>query len=134
MTENPVSPPSEPSKGALWTSRVLALLVVVVFGGSGAAKLSGNAELARKFTEELGFKDGAITGIGVLELLCVVAFALPKSRFLGAVLLTGYLGGAICTHLRVGQGVVPLLVLGTLVWGALFAVDDRVRRLFIGRQ
>jgi hypothetical protein len=67
--------------------------------------------------------------IGIVELLCVIVYAVPRTSILGAVLLTGYLGGAIATHVRVGDMFIPPLVLGVLVWGGLYFRSARIRSL-----
>ena len=81
----------------------------------------------------LGYPEGAVSGIGIILLLCVVAYAVPATSVLGAVLLTGYLGGAVATHLRVGS---PLLThtlfpvyVGALIWGGIYLRDGRLRAL-----
>ncbi len=74
-----------------------------------------------------GFSEGALTGIGILELVCVAVFAIPKTRVLGAGLLTGYLGGAVATEVRVAGPFIPALVLGALVWLGLYLRDPKVR-------
>ncbi len=82
----------------------------------------------------LGYPAGAVFAIGVIELVCLAAYAVPRTAVLGAVLLTGYLGGAVATHLRVGS---PLLThtlfplyLGVLVWGGLLLREERLSALF----
>ena len=84
-------------------------------------------------TIELGYPEGLVLVIGIIELVCVAAYALPWTAVLGAVLLTGYLGGAVATHVRCGS---PLLThvlfpiyLALLVWGALFLRDARLGTL-----
>ncbi len=90
--------------------------------------------MRRKFVEQwvgkLGYQEGALTGIGLLELACVVVYAIPCTAVLGAVLLTGYLGGAIATHVRIGDpGLAAPLVLGILAWSGLYLRDERIRVL-----
>jgi hypothetical protein len=67
--------------------------------------------------------------IGLLELLCAVLYLVPQTALLGAVLLTGYLGGAVATHLRIGEPFVLPLVLGVLIWAGLWLRDPRLRGL-----
>lgn len=84
-------------------------------------------------TTQLGYPASAILPLGLLQLFCLALFLLPRTSVIGAVLLTGYLGGAVATHVRIGN---PLLThvlfptyVGALVWGGLFLVDSRVRAL-----
>jgi hypothetical protein len=84
-------------------------------------------------TLELGYQDGVIVPLGVLLLACTILYIVPKTSVLGAVLLTGYLGGAVATHVRVGS---PLFThqlfpvyLGVLIWLGLWLRDSRVQNL-----
>jgi hypothetical protein len=84
-------------------------------------------------TVDLGYPESSIIGLGIVLLACVVLYVIPKTSLLGAILLTGYLGGAVATHVRVGS---PLFThtlfpvyLGVLVWGGLFLRDPRIRML-----
>jgi len=80
----------------------------------------------------LGYPTGLAVGIGALELACVAVYLVPRSSILGAVLLTGYLGGAIASHVRVGSELFPLvfpLIIGALLWGGLYLRDARLRAL-----
>ena len=67
--------------------------------------------------------------LGVLELACTILYAIPRTSVLGAILLTGYLGGATATHVRVGDSFIMTVVLGVVVWGGLFLRDARLRAL-----
>ena len=85
-------------------------------------------------TVQLGYPDAVVVTIGLVQIVCVLLYALPRSSAIGAVLLTGYLGGAIATHVRVGSPLFthvlfPVYV-AALVWGGLFLRDRRVRALF----
>jgi uncharacterized membrane protein (UPF0182 family) len=87
-------------------------------------------------TQQLGYPESVIRTLGVILLLCVIVYVIPRFSILGAVLLTGYLGGAIATHVRVGS---PLLThvlfpiyVAVVVWGGLLLRDVRLRRLLIG--
>jgi hypothetical protein len=82
---------------------------------------------------QLGYPESTVRVIGIILLICVIAYALPRTSLLGAILLTGYLGGAVATHFRVGS---PLLThtlfpiyVGALVWGGLLLREDRLRAL-----
>jgi hypothetical protein len=89
-------------------------------------------------TKQLGYPPDVAFGLGVTLLLCLIAYLVPETSVLGAVLLTGYLGGAVATHVRVGN---PLLThvlfptyLAALLWGSLLARDPRLRALLPWRR
>ena len=77
----------------------------------------------------LGFPATVISGIGLLEIACVLLYAIPRTAVLGAVLLTGYPGGAIAAHVRVGDAFISPLIGGGLVWLGIYLRDARVRAL-----
>src|SRR5204862_977661 len=87
-------------------------------------------------TAELGYPAsvGLARGLGILGLVCTALYAYPRTSVLGAILLTGYLGGAVATHLRVGSPVFSHMLfgvyLGLFVWGGLFLRDERLRAIF----
>src|ERR1700682_3186885 len=95
----------------LWTGRVLSALAVLLLLFSASMKLSHAPAMAQIWGAKLGSPEGSLTPIGLLELACAVVYLVPRTAALGAVLLTGYLGGAVATHVRVGDPfLVPLLV------------------------
>ncbi len=84
-------------------------------------------------TARLGYPVNVVLGIGIIELVCLAVYTLPRTSILGAILLTGYLGGAAATHVRVGDPVFthsffPVYI-GVLVWGGVFLRDERLRAL-----
>jgi hypothetical protein len=83
-------------------------------------------------TVQLGYPPGVVFGIGLVELICVLAYAIPRTAIVGAVLLTGYLGGADATHVRVGDPlathILTPLYVAALIWGALL-IRGRLRGL-----
>ncbi len=88
-------------------------------------------------TVQLGYPESVIFGLGIVLLACTVVYLVPGTSILGAILLTGYLGGAVATHVRVGDGLFPIffpVILGVLVWGGLFLRDDRLRALLPWRS
>lgn len=92
------------------------------------------ADAAVKGTLELGYPEGLLAGLGAILLLCTIVYLIPRTAIVGAVLLTGYLGGAIATQVRVGN---PLfthalfpIYLAIMIWGALYLRDQRVRALY----
>lgn len=123
-----MSSPS-PSKVQLWGGRAASALPVLGLVMSAAMKLSHNAQMATQFIGKFGYAESSIGPIGIVELACTMLYCVPKTSVLGAVLLTGYLGGAVATHVRVGDPFVLPLALGVLVWAGLFLRDERVRAL-----
>jgi hypothetical protein len=84
-------------------------------------------------TVRLGYPENVVLGIGIIELVCLVAYVIPRTSILGAILLTGYLGGAVATHVRIGSPLLshtffPIYV-GALVWIGLLLRDDRLHTL-----
>lgn len=124
--------PGAPRRGALWTGRALTGFATLFLLFDAAVKLMMVPE-AIAATEELGWPASMVRGLGVLELICLAIYLLPRTAVLGAVLWTGYLGGAIATHLRVGNPwashtLFPVYV-AVLIWGGLWLRDRRVRAL-----
>jgi hypothetical protein len=122
-------PVSTTRRRAGWTISALAILFLLFDGGIKALQLAPAVES----TAQLGYPAGLTLGIGLLELACLVVYTLPRTAPLGAILLTGYLGGAIATHVRVGSplgSVVFPIVLAALLWGGLALRDARLRVLF----
>jgi hypothetical protein len=85
-----------------------------------------------KATVELGYPENTILPIGVVLVICTFLYLIPKTSVLGAILLTGYLGGAVATHVRMGEGPFPItfpIIFGVLLWGGLYLRDLRIRSL-----
>jgi hypothetical protein len=120
--------PEPPSKKMIWAGRILSALPVVTLCFSAAMKFLKPAPVLQGFTH-LGIPESLAVGLGILELTCAVVYVIPVTAVLGAILLTGYLGGAVLTHLRVGEPVYMPVLLGVLVWGGLFLRDRRVQAL-----
>ncbi len=116
------------SKTMLWTGYVLSALPVLMLLFSGAMKVVNVASVVEGFAH-FGYPDNVAFGIGVVELISTVLYVIPQTSVLGAILLTGYLGGATATHLRVGEPFIFPILLGMLVWGGLFLRDTRLRAL-----
>lgn len=117
-------------KWVLWTGWALSALPVLAMVASASMKLMHAPQFVEQWVGKLGYQEGALTGIGLLEIACAVVYAIPRTAVLGAVLLTGYLGGAIATHVRIADpGLVAPLVLGVFAWGGLYLRDERIRAL-----
>src|SRR5262249_52760673 len=111
----------------------LSALPVLLLLVSGVMKLVKPAFVAEGFVH-LGYPEGLALGIGLLELVCTILYVIPRTSVLGAVLLTGYLGGATATHVRVGEPFYLQVLLGVLVWGGLYLRDERIRALLPRRS
>ena len=120
------------SKKMLWAGRIISSLVVLFLLFDSAIKLM-KLPPAVEGTILLGYPENLVFGIGIVELVCILVYVIPRTSVLGAILLTGYLGSAIATNLRVGNPLFthvlfPIYV-GVLVWGGLFLREERLRAL-----
>jgi len=121
--------PAPVSKTALWAGRILSALIVLALVMSGSGKLAGGPELEKGF-QDLGWDPNYALGLGILEIACAVIYAIPRTAVLGAILVTGYFGGAIATHVRLGQPLfIAALSLGVITWLGLYLRDYRLRAL-----
>jgi hypothetical protein len=124
-----VTQTSTVSKTGLWVGRVLSALLMLFFLFDGIIKVIKLAP-AVEGTAKLGYPVSLVVPIGIVMLTCVALYMIPRTSILGAILLTGYVGGATATQVRVESiwFLFPV-VLGVMVWGSLFFRDDRVRAL-----
>jgi hypothetical protein len=106
----------------------MSALPVLMLLFSGILKLVKPASVAEGFTH-LGYDDNLALGLGLVELLSTLLYVIPRTTVLGAILLTGYLGGATATHLRIGEPFHMAVLLGVLLWGGLYLRDERLRQL-----
>jgi hypothetical protein len=116
------------SKKALWTGYVMSILPVLLLLLSVVMKFAKPPAVLEGFTH-LGWPEGSIVRLGILELACTAAYLIPVTSILGAILLTGYLGGATAVSFRVGDSFIPTVILGVLLWGGLFLREPRLRAL-----
>jgi hypothetical protein len=124
------------SKKMLWAGRILSAIPVLFLLFDGVAKLIQPGPVVEA-TVRLGYPESVIPGLGVLLLLSTVVYVVPRTSVLGAILLTGYLGGATATHVRIGDQLFPILfpsIVGALIWGGLFLCDERLRTLIPLRE
>jgi hypothetical protein len=121
------------SKKMLWAGWIVSTLPLLLFTFSSVAKFANPPGMAEQF-DKLGLDPKLTLGLGILELTCTLIYAIPRTAVLGAILLTGYLGGAILTHLRVGDQFVTHIILGVLVWLGIYFRDARLRALIPFRQ
>ncbi len=120
-----------------WVGRVLSGLAVLFLLFDAIGKLT-RAQPAVEGTVQLGYPESTVAGIGLILLACVVLHLIPRTAVLGAILLTGYLGGAVATHVRLlnplfSHTLFPVYV-GVLVWLGLALRDGAVRRLLLGAR
>jgi DoxX-like family len=111
-----------------WTGRIISALLVLLLLFSGSMKVFFQSQVAVEFTR-LGYPESVILGIGIVEIACVIIYAIPRTTLLGAILVTGYLGGATATHVRIGDPFIMPILIGVLVWVGLFLREDRLRAL-----
>lgn len=116
------------SKSVLWTGRVLSVLPCLMLAFSGVMKFNRSPSLEEGFAH-LQLNIDLAVSLGVLELACMVIYLIPRTAVLGAILLTGYLGGAMLTHLRVGDPWIVQSLLGVALWAGLWLRDPRLRVL-----
>lgn len=124
------APAARTTKAALWTGRVLSAIAVLFLTFDAAGKLAG-VKQAVEGTTELGWQPHHLPILGWIQVVCLVLYLVPRTAPLGAVLWTGYLGGAIATQLRLDNPLFthilfPIYV-AALLWGGLYLRDARVR-------
>jgi hypothetical protein len=118
-------------KAILWTSYVLSYLPAAFLLLDGIMKFVKPEDVV-KATVKLGYPEESILTLGIVVLVCTVIYLIPRTSVLGAILLTGYLGGAVASHLRAGDGAFPVffpVVFGAMLWGGLVLRDSRLRAL-----
>ena len=126
-------PSSHPSSRRLWAGRIISAVPALFLLVDGAMKWV-KPEVVVTTTVRLGYAKTVILPLGVVLVACTILYLIPRTEVLGAILLTGYLGGAVATQVRVGHGLFEILfpvVLGALLWGGLVLRDNRLARLFL---
>src|SRR5262245_21388469 len=119
------------SKKWLWAGRIMSALPALFLLVDGAMKLV-KQDIVVETTVQLGYPDSVILPLGVVLLACTILYLIPRTAVLGAILLTGYLGGAVATHLRAGQGLFEIsfpVVVGVLLWGGRWLRDAQLGSL-----
>jgi len=117
--------PAPRSLALLWTGRVLSALPVLMLLFSASMKFTNSPELT-KGMDHLGWPANAAIALGITELVCTILYAIPQTSVLGAILLTGYMGGAIATHARIGEAFYIQAGLGVLIWLGLYLREPRL--------
>jgi len=126
-----MQPEHNASKGRVWAARIISGLPALFLIVDGAAKLFKPAPVVEG-TLRLGYSESVIVPIGIVLLICTVVYLIPKTSVLGAILLTGFLGGAIATHVRVEDGLFPIFFaggMGVLLWLGLYLRNPSLRVL-----
>ncbi|MBZ9773560.1 DoxX family protein [Mesorhizobium sp. CO1-1-8] len=117
---------------AVWAGRLMSAFVVIALTADAAVQLFAPAQIA-SMLQETGFAMDLTRVVGPIILACAILYAIPVTAVPGAILVTGFLGGAICAHLRIGEVGSPpeiiSLLLGAMTWGGLYLRDPRVRAI-----
>lgn len=126
------APLTSRAKKLLWVGRILSSLAALFLLIDGVMKLVKPAVVVET-TVKLGYAESVILGLGIVLLACTAIYLIPRTAVLGAILLTGYLGGAVATHVRVGGplfAVIFPVIIGLLLWGGLYLRNERLRSSF----
>ena len=127
-----MTPTIGPSKAQLWIGRVLSALVILFLGFDSTIKLM-RLPMVAEASAKLGYQNETTFHIGIVLLVCAILYAIPRTSILGAILLTGYLGGAVATHTRIGDPLFSHILfptyLGAMLWLGLYLRDPRLRSL-----
>jgi hypothetical protein len=117
---------------SLWAGRIMSAIVVIALVADGTIQLFAPAQIA-SMLQETGFAMDLTRVVGLIILACAILYAIPATAILGSILVTGFLGGAISAHVRIGElGSPPeviSLLLGAMTWGGLYARDARIRAI-----
>lgn len=112
----------------LWAGRIISALPSLVLLSSAIMSFVKPAMVAEGLAR-LGYPEGLALWIGILELACTILYLVPRTAVLGAILLTGYLGGATASHVRINDPFFAPVVFGVLIWLGLYLRDNRLRAL-----
>jgi hypothetical protein len=127
METTPSSP--NPARWMAVGGWILTALTAMALAASATGKLMGAAQVKEMMGGKFGYPPGSIGVLGAVELACAILFVFPRTSVLGAILVTGYLGGATATHVRAGDPFLAPVMLGVVAWGGLFLRDARLRAL-----
>lgn len=117
------------SVGAARIGWIVSALPALFLLADGAMKVVAPAPVVEAM-DELGYPEYLTAGIGILAIVCTLVYLIPRTAVVGAVLMTGYLGGAVASNLRAEAGLFPIvfpLLLGALFWAGLYLRDERIR-------
>jgi uncharacterized membrane protein YphA (DoxX/SURF4 family) len=122
--------PFHAARWSKWTGRVLSALPVLAMFASSLGKLNRQPQFLEVMTTKYHYPASALFWVGVAELGCAIVYAIPRTATLGAILVTGFFGGAIATHVAAGENFAPALLVPIFAWAGLYLRDARVGRLF----
>jgi len=129
LNYQPMPAVNQAPKGTLWTGRIISLIPILMLLFSAVLKFVKPPSIVQEFTR-LGYAEHHAVVLGILELGCTIIYAIPATSILGAILLTGYLGGAPAINVRIGDpGFIFPAIFGILVWLGLFLREPRLRSL-----
>lgn len=134
MSSEPKSAPT--SKAWLWTGRIVSALPALALIFSAVVKFLGPEGVLKEFGR-LGYQPYHAFPLGIVEIGCTIIYLIPQTSVLGAILLTGYLGGATATHVRIGDSsvqVISPIIMGVLIWLGLFLREPRLRAILPWRS
>ncbi len=131
-------PPDDRTAGVgkkqIWAGRILSAVPVLMLLFSAGMKFAKPAAVVEEFAR-LGYGEHLALWLGIVEIACTVVYVIPQTSVLGAILLTGYLGGATATHVRIGDPLFfPPILFGVVLWLGLFLRDARLRALVPWRR
>jgi hypothetical protein len=129
MSTTAVSADASARRWVGWVGHGLSALPIALMLFSASMKLLQKPEMAEAWRSTFGYPPGTLLPVGVLELVCVLLYATPRTAVLGAILLTGYLGAAVAAHVRIGDPFVMPIVVGVVVWAGLYLREPRLRAL-----
>jgi hypothetical protein len=112
----------------VWIGRAISGLLSLLLAVSAVMKLMGGADVMEGMAH-LGLPTSLVIPLGILEISCVALYVVPATSIMGAILLTGYFGGAILAHLRIGEPIVMQIALGVGIWLGLYLREYRLRQL-----
>ena len=117
------------SRALFWTGWVLSILAALALLMSGIMKFLPITPETEQGLQHVGWRADQVTTIGIVEILCVLIYLIPQTALLGAILVTGFMGGAIATHVRVGDPFIVQAIIPVLFWLGLWLREPRLRAL-----
>ena len=134
MTASDRTEAAPPKKWVLWTGRILSAVPVLLLAFSASMKIMGSPEFIEQWVGKMGYPASTALKIGIVEIACAIIYAIPRTSFLGAILVTGYLGGATATHVRIGDPFFMPVLVGVVAWVGLYLRDPRLRTLLVAKS
>jgi hypothetical protein len=116
-------------KAMLWAGRVVSAIPVLMMGVLGLVLFITKPAMITESMTKYGYPASAAKPVFIIEMICVVLYVIPRTAVLGAILLTGYLGGAVATHVRASEPFWFPVLIGVLVWLGLYLRDARIRAI-----